>query len=331
MPMTNNSDTTASTAWRNRLHTGLGLLFSSGLLIWLFTTLDWRQVWLALRQANYAWVGLGLLTVLLNIGTRSLRWQVLLNSPAVTLGNTCRALVLGQLLNLILPARLGDVGRAYLITQTGYPSQAQALATILLEKLWDILALVVLVGLLSSWLVLPAWVTLPTRLLALGGGGVLLVMGALVGGRYRGGPAAKFLHRWPRLERLGSAWLDGLAGMHKPRLLTAAAFWSALTYTLSILTNLALLAAFGLPPAVGLAMLLLVALHLGVAVPSVPGQLGVFEGISVAILTLFNIDPNMAVAYSFLLHLAVLLPPLILGSGWLLNLDQRSRQTVLAG
>lgn len=331
MPAANTPNTTLPITRRRRLQTTLALLFSGGLLIWLFATLDWVQVWVAFHQANYVWVGLGLLTVLLNIGTRSLRWQVLLNSPVVTLGDTFRALVLGQLLNLILPARLGDVGRAYLITQTGYRSQTQALATILLEKLWDILALVVLVGLLSWWLVLPVWVTLPTRLLAMIGGGALLAMGALLGWRYRGQRWETLFQRWPRLERLVIAWLDGFEGMYHPRLLAAAAFWSALNYVFGILTNLMLLAAFGLPPSVALATLLLVALHLGVAVPSVPGQLGVFEGISVAILILFNINPEIALAYSFLLHLVVLLPPVVLGLGGLWRLDQRSRQAVWAG
>jgi hypothetical protein len=73
---------------------------------------------------------------------------------------------------------------------------------------------------------------------------------------------------------------------------------------------------------------LLAVLQLGVAVPSVPGRFGVFEGLCLLTLAVFGVEANLALAYGVMLHGVVLLPPLVLGSWWLVRLNWPARQTI---
>jgi uncharacterized protein (TIRG00374 family) len=318
----------------------LGALISVGVIFWLARIFDLQQILLALRDVNYAWVLVGLLTVLLTLWTRVLRWQALLDSKQVTASGALPPLVMGQLLNLIAPARLGDLGRTYLVAQEGYPSQSQALGTVALEKLWDIVLLVVLVFGLSFWQPLPVWVTTSTRLTAIGGG---IMLGGIVtllllrrhvaawgSGHSQRSDAADRQHQkgitW--LTRVTGRLLDGLSGLHRPRVMLTAGGWSVLAWFFGALTNLVLLKAFGLPFSLGIALVLLAVLQMGVAVPSVPGRIGVFEGLCLVTLALFGVEANLALGYGVVLHVVVLLPPVVLGLWWLLRLDSASRRAI---
>jgi uncharacterized protein (TIRG00374 family) len=312
----------------------LGTMIGLGIVVWLAATLDFQNVVLALRGVDTIWVGLSLLTVLLTLWARVRRWQMLLESERVTTGGTLQALVLGQLLNLIFPARLGDLGRAYLITQAGYPSQAQALGTVALEKLWDIAMLIGVIIVLSFWYPLPAWVTIPARLTTVVGGLLLLGMATLLFFRHH--PATRRFGRqrwsdlahWHWLARLTGRLIDGLESLRRPRVMLAAGSWSFIAWFFGMLTNLTLLKAFGLPFSLLIAALLLAVLQMGVSVPSLPGRIGVFEGLCLVTLALFGIEANRALAYGLLLHALVLLPPVILGLWWILRLDVATRQGV---
>jgi uncharacterized protein (TIRG00374 family) len=327
--------------WRRWGRFILGTLLSMGVIFWLATTLDIRQILLTLRDVNYAWVMVGLLAVFLTLCARVLRWQALLDSKQITASGALSPLVLGQLLNLIAPARLGDLGRAYLVTREGYPSQAQALGTVALEKLWDIVLLVALVFGLSLWQPLPIWFTLPARLTAIGGG-VLLggILALLFLRRHLAAWGSSRFSQWSEaaiwhfphvlawLAGVTGRLLDGLASLHRPRVMLTAGGWSVLVWFFGALTNLALFKAFGLPFSVGIAFFLLAVLQLGVAVPSVPGRIGVFEGLCLVTLALFGVEANLALGYGVVLHAVVLLPPVALGLWWLLRLDAASRRAI---
>lgn len=312
----------------------MGAVLSIAIIYWLVRTVDVRQVVIAVRQVSGAWVMAGLLAVLVTLWARVLRWRALLDSGRVTGRGTLQALVLGQLLNLILPARLGDLGRAHLIKRQGYPSGAKALGTVALEKLWDIILLVGLVLSISWWHPLPTWATTPVRATAAGGGLLLLGTIILLVLRRRLAPTRRRpgeVHSpgfgswlYPSMDRL----IDGLSGLHRPRIMLAAGGWSLLAWFFGALTNWALFRAFNLPLSMGVALFLLVVLQLGVAVPSLPARIGVFEGLCIAVLGLFGVNANLAFAYGVMLHAVVLLPPVALGLWWLLRLEPGARSTI---
>ena len=78
-------------------------------------------------------------------------------------------------------------------------------------------------------------------------------------------------------------------------------------------TNYCVLQAFGLPSGITPVLLLLAASQAGVAVPSLPGSVGVFEGICIAVLALFGVGQEGALAAGLALHAVTFVPPLALG------------------
>jgi len=89
---------------------GLGV---AGLSCWLlFRDLDWQAVAAALGSAHYRWVTAGVLAIIATFFTRAQRWRALLWQSEVRLRPAMTALLVGQVVNLALPMRSGDVMRA---------------------------------------------------------------------------------------------------------------------------------------------------------------------------------------------------------------------------
>lgn len=305
----------------------LGTLVSVACLVWAVSALDWNAVVDALAHANLLWVGIAVLTVLLTIAVRVARWAVLLYPRTMQANNLLAAMLVGQLLNYFAPARAGDFARAYVLGDAEGESKAWALGTVALEKMWDIWALLILVVLLGFSTKLPDWLAMPARglmFLAL----IALVLSWLIlkyrsktisvvawGGRYLPPKIAVPLN--DGADRL----LDGLGGLRRPRVWLWAAVWSAVAWGIGSLTNHTVLLALGLSLPFSASLMLLAVLQMGVAVPSLPGRVGVFEGLCIVVLALFGVSRDAAFAVGLVLHAVVFVPPILLGLfyAWRLN------------
>jgi uncharacterized protein (TIRG00374 family) len=308
----------STTRWYRRWRFWLGGVVSLALVMWAVWSLDWQQVWRALAGVRPGWIGMAIVTVLLTVAARMVRWRGLLLPQRFSGTALATALLAGQVVNYVIPARLGDVARAVVLGLESGASKARVLGTVALEKLWDVAALLGLVAALSAGLTLPGWLVLPARLLAVSSAaGLVLLLAVLLSrnrlpcairhGSLTIGHASLAVGRWL------SALLDGLEGIVR----TQALFWgllgSLVVWGLGAATNYCVLRAFDLPSRVAPTLLLLAALQAGVAVPSLPGSVGVFEGICVAVLAWFGVGQEEALAAGLTLHAAVFVPPLVLG------------------
>lgn len=289
----------------------------AGLSCWLLLReLDWRSVAETLGGADYRWVGVGTLAIVATFLTRTWRWQVLLWRSEVRLWPAMAALLVGQVVNMALPMRSGDVLRAVWIAPEDGTSGAEALGSVAVEKVWDLVALLACGLTLLVWMPLPKWFAQSTW-----GTALALILGCTLLWaalhwqmqlfRWAGRFLARLPAGWdqallPRLRRLA----NGLEAIRQPAVSAWALFWTALTWILGALANLAVLAAFDISSAVA-ALFLLAALMVVGKVPT-PAQLGVFEGTCVVSLTsLFGVPLEQAMAVGLVLHLVVMGPPLV--------------------
>jgi len=255
----------------------------------------------------------------LTTAAKAARWRWLLypEHEHLRLRDLLAALLVGQMLNTLIPARAGDLGRAYHLGEHARVSKATVLGSVVAEKAMDMVMLALCTLITIPWLYLVPWVESSTLVLT---ATAVVALMAVVAAAWFGErllerlyPVLQRLPVGERLSRLGHSGVNGLQVFRNGRASLAAWLWSGLAYILAVSTNYVLFAAMDirLPAYVGL--LLMVVLYIGVVPPSIPGKVGIFHGITVLTLTAFGVSASTALAYGALLHLTIFVPPTLLG------------------
>ncbi len=299
----------------------VGIPISAGLLWFALRDTNWAEVWTSLRQANYWWLIPGVAVYFISVWFRAWRWGFLLrSSKQVSANRLFPVVVIGYMGNDILPARLGEVLRAYVLWRRESINVGTTLTTAVLERLFDGLTMVLFV--LFGLLFVP-FSTLLSRLVTIASA---VFFGALV--------AFLFLAARPDLlrriadiliERLIPArfrslllgFVEGVvAGLKSLRSGRDVLVLFGVTVWVWILETCKYwLVSFAFPDLhlsyVGI-ILMGGAINLLTALPSFPGYIGTFET-GIKILTGIGAPPSPAGSYILVLHAILLVPVTLLG------------------
>jgi len=276
-----------------------------------------------LSRADPLFFVLALGSILLTTWAKGIRWRLLFypGQARFSIRDCVAALLAGQLANNVLPARLGDLLRVYLLGERGGASNVFSLATIVVEKAMDSVLLLLLIALLAVRMPMPPWLARSSLLLS-GLLGILLALLLMVANQRR--RIVQVLDGWiARHSSLGFlrviqhlAEASGeLRALHNGWVQAQLWGWSLLIWLIAILTNAlvfwSLHQSFDplAPP------LLLAVLMSGAILPTSPLQLGVFHYLCIITLSLFGVAQSTALGYAVLLHLVVYLP-IIIGGLW---------------
>jgi uncharacterized protein (TIRG00374 family) len=269
-----------------------------------------------LAGGRYLWaIPCGLL-IALGLWFRGLRWRFLLNER-ITPMHSFHITNISYFLNAWLPLRLGEVARAYLVTRLKPPiSMFTALSSVVVERLIDLLAVVVLVVLAVQLTDVPSEVQVSAQLIGVASVLGMLVLAFFAARRHVAHAIVRFFLRLlPFLERLGvrslaDKVLDGIAPLGSVRGVSYSLWWSLWAWTTSIVAGYVLLFAFYDQPNWAAALLMIAAAALAIALPAVPGSVGPFEAAIIVGLQLSGmIDPanglpqERAFAFAVVLHL----------------------------
>jgi uncharacterized protein (TIRG00374 family) len=284
-----------------------GLVITAVTVIALVYLIDLDQMRDALARMDY---GVLPLVVLLFFGTvisRSMAWRTVLMEQA-RFRDCFLALNQGYLLNNILPFRLGELGRALLIGQRTGLRFWRALSSIVIERVFDLgfaagllfATFPLVVG--ADWARSAAIIAL---LIVVIGFVTLFVMARCpeLFTRFveRTSRSLPKLSHWLR-DKLAS-FLEGLSALKSVNRFLSVTFWMLLTWFFNIAWYYVLMRSF-LPEATWLWALFSSAVaSVGVAIPSSPAYIGVFEGVIVGALTLFGVDPAVSLAYAVVAHI----------------------------
>lgn len=289
----------------------------------VFYLADLEQFIQAIRLADYRYVAL---FVAISIGwlvLRTFAWRTLVKEQA-SWGQVFLTINEGYLLNNILPFRLGEVGRAFLLSQkiqkNGHASGFwQVFSTILVERSLDVaLAATLLLSTLpfvvgASWAQQTAFITT---------GLIVVILGGLYGlARYRANVLRLFhrlFGRWPNLQHWAAArlqaFLNGLAILTDTRRFLTASGLILLGWLLAIVQYYTIVSAFFAQAELLWAAFSLAVMALGIAAPSSPGAVGVLELSIVGALSVFGLDPSKALAMALTAHMTNYLMTGILGA-----------------
>jgi uncharacterized protein (TIRG00374 family) len=292
----------------------LGLVVAIGTIYLAARTVDFDKLARVLQEVRLPFVLLALCTAMLTNVLKAARWRALFHPrpSGMNLRQLSNLIVVGQAVNFYIPARLGELVRAYLAGEEAGISKVYALGTIAAEKLIDIIVLAILMAAMLPFLALPDWLAGRVGPLLLTALAVCIAIAILIGGRnlimrvvgagLRLLPAA-WGARWR--ARI-SAGLDGLNALAAPQAAVAVWGWTVAFWLLAAFTNFVLLLAFDLPPSPLIAFFLLAVLQAGVAVPSTPGKIGVFHYLCIIGLSVFQIPATTGLAYGLVLHALVI-------------------------
>lgn len=347
----------SSARWRALLlnrRLWLGLFFSIGCLALAMADIDFGKMAGALRSANLAWLAAAAVTVVVTGWAKAWRWHLLLYPTPVApvaperlpggrigLPRLSNIWFAGTGVNLAMPVpRAGDVLRVYLAGEAGGVSKSLVTGTIAAEKLLDIVMLALcFVGLLL-FVAMPQ--ELAQRQTSTVGVAVLLVLAVagLLWQRERVvALASRVLQRMPHGARAADSLdrgLHGLAALRRPSRLLGLSALTVGTWFLSVLTNYLIFLALGIPPSWVQSLFVLVVLQIGVAVPSTPGKIGLFQVLCRWALGVFGISAALGLAYGVLLYLAAPLLLMLLGAlalaleGWRIGRLPADLDTVLS-
>ena len=294
-----------------------GTLVSIVLIAVILYFVDFRQMADAFRSANYLILTFALSLSFVWMAVRGIVWQTLLRNRAsyrdvfLTVGE-------GYLMNNFLPFRLGEIGRAFLLSRKSDLHFMEIIPTIVIERAVDLAY--------SATILL---ISLPFVVGTEGAGqigvivGVVVVFGLVVlyvlarNRQWALDLFHKCSQRWPALQRIGGgfieAFLEGLAVLTDGWLFARFLFWMTVNWIIAIFSYYLIVLAFFPQAQLIWGFFGLGVAAFGNAIPSLPGAIGTFEGAFGGALTILAGDQSTAFAAALAGRLYMYISAITLG------------------
>jgi glycosyltransferase 2 family protein len=314
---------------RRHVRTGIIFLLTIGLLAFFFRKADAAAVWAETRRADPLLLVVATILTALTYAIRALRWQSLLAPIGQTRYRVAfETTVIGFAANSLIPGRVGEVLRPYLLARRESLNATSAFATIILERMLDLATVLMLFAFFVFGSASTAISGDPAQLALVKFGGAiaavsavggLVVLFALAGHPERLGRAAvRVEHLLPArvagiLSRFVETFAQGLAVMRDPvRLVTALVLSFPMWMSIAAgiwLTSRAFHITFAYPGS----FLVTTVLVVGVAAPT-PGGLGAFHAAyQFAVTQFFAASVDRAIGAAIVLHALSFVPVTALG------------------
>ena len=302
----------------------IGLLISIGFLFLAFRQLDFQQMKQAFSVANYWLLIPSIIIIFASHWLRSVRWQFLMNPiRKIPVGNLFSALLIGYAANTILPAHLGEFLRAYVVGKKRNIPVSSALATIVVERIVDILSIVLILAVTLVIYPFPNWVKKSGYIMF--GFAIGLFIFLVLMKRYTEATLS-FLHTlmkpFPqsiteKVEKLSRSFIDGLKPMKSKFdyiiiFLLSILIWLGYWFVMYInFYTFNLAADYNLGITTGLVMLVITTIS--VVVPSSPGYIGTYHWLCQFSLQLFHVPRAIGLTYAIVVHAMNFFPVFLVG------------------
>ena len=279
------------------------------------------DVWLVLRSARYGWIIPGVVVYFFGVWARTWRWDYLLRPmKRVPLRRLFPVVVIGYMGNNVYPARAGEVIRAYVLRQREGVSISASLATVVVERVFDGLVMLIFVFVALPFTPMPAWLqwmVIAASILFFGALAVFMVLATKV-------EWAEAAYGWAidrvvplRFRQPVRGFADRfMTGLHSLRsgrgvlmiFATSIVIWLAETVKYWFVMH-----AFDFSVPFWVLMLMNGIVNLATTFPSAPGYVGTFDAPGIEILSIFGVGRSLAASYTLILHAALWLPITLLG------------------
>lgn len=303
----------------------IGCALSVVCLYFVFRNIKFADVAHALETFAWPWLLVGVASLAIGYTGRIVRWRILLQAcgPKVSTAACAGPFLASIALNNVLPFRLGDVVRALVFPSALGVTRTGATATLVLERLVDLLTLLLCLAVAASFFpkgALPSSVVDIVLVLAIVGSAALVCLMFFTGLMVR-------IIRWvaslmdgklpPRIVDLVlaiAALAEALQAISRVRTVVAALLISFVAWAGELGLYLALMQGIGMPFSLPGGLLLMSMATIATLVPSSPGYVGPYHLAAFTAANLMGGSSTQAMTLAVLCHLGVWLPTTIAGA-----------------
>ncbi len=297
-----------------------GLLLG-GILVYLSVRgIDFQDVAKNLRGIDGGYLLPALILMVAMQWLRSVRWGILL-SPLEKVNQLSLFSVsnVGFLAIMAIPARLGELARPYLITQHSRIAMSSALGTIVVERILDVLTVLLMALFVLVFTPAPPWMSRASGLLLFATAAVTLLLILMILWRGALERKAKILAgRLPEKYASGALrllhhFIDGFQAMADRKTILYASGLSLAIWLVDVLIIYLMFLSFHYQLPVSAAFVVMIILIVGIAIPAAPGFVGNWHYFCVLALTLYGISKPDALSFAIVYHFLSLVIIIVLG------------------
>lgn len=308
----------------------LGIAISVLFVYLALNGLKLDKVWHYMQTAHYIWLIPSVAVYFVAVWARTWRWDYMLRPlKHIPLRRLFPVVVIGYMGNNVYPFRAGELLRSYVLRQREGVSIGASLATVIVERVFDGLVMLVFVfvalpftpipgdnGRIQSMVIIAsiaffaaliiffALAALPNQFLRLAEWFSQRLLPARAAS-----PLLDFLHRF----------LTGLESLRNFRNVLMIFLTSVVIWLLETVKYWFVMHAFDFQVSFFALMLMNGVVNLATTLPSAPGYVGTFDEPGIEILKLYGIPADIAAAYTLVLHAALWLPITLLGAYYMLR------------
>jgi uncharacterized protein (TIRG00374 family) len=296
-----------------------GTVLGVALLVLLLRSVNLSQLGNDFSNADYWYLIVAIVPFLINLLLKVPRWALLYGEGAPGWDTLFGAMNVGYAINALFPARLGEIVRAYYVRDRSGIGMVRTLSTIALERVTDGLTLIVLLVITATTVAFPKELVGPVMTIGAVFVAVMLGMAVLAYSSTRENhPLTSLIGRlesgrWPFVGNVLRQITTGLQALRSRQAVVLLLVYTLIIWGSNSLLLWLTLRAFHIAVPFTGAILLIAVLNLGMAVPSTPGYVGVFDYLMVLTLALYSVPRTQAVAAALVFHAIAFVPITIIG------------------
>ncbi|OGP82807.1 MAG: hypothetical protein A2Z08_00800 [Deltaproteobacteria bacterium RBG_16_54_11] len=305
----------------------LGFAFSVVIVYLAFRKIDLRQLLENLQKANYLYLIPIVVIIFLSMALRAVRWGYLLR-PIKKIGfhSLFESMIISFMANNVLPVRLGDFLRAYIIGRSERIGKSASFATVVLERLFDGLTVLGLLAVVLAFVELPPGNIPFKKGLMLGGYITMAICGfafailVIIKTRTRWFLKIVLFFTRPFSSKLATrgissvqSFRNGLLSVENTATMIIAFLYSLVIWAIFAYSIYLIGLAFGLKLSLAASVMVLLAICLAMMIPSTPGTIGPYHAAVAYALVLYNIPLEKALSLAIVFHAVNYIPITLAG------------------
>lgn len=302
----------------------LGIIISAVFLWYAVDGLEMGDAWAAIQGANYWWLIPSVAVYFVGVWVRTWRWDYMLRPlKHIPVRKLFPVVVIGYMGNNIYPFRAGELLRSYVLRQREGVPMSASLATVIVERVFDGLVMLMFVFIALPFFPLPGTYQRLVTLASVAFFGAMIVFFLLAAVPERTNQLVAWILNLLLPQKVSqplidftARFLDGLVSLRSFQNVMMIFLTSIIIWLLETVKYWFVMHAFdfGNAQVTFFALMLMNGVvNLATTLPSSPGYVGTFDAPGIAVLKLYGVVEHIAFAYTIVLHVALWLPITLLG------------------